>query len=245
MFREKNLREKSFTERSNRKRVYGDRQRETSVFIYNLPYELDKFGVAGVFRKAGRISDVYIPSHQKYKRSGRYGFVRFHSKEEAWRCISSFHGGRIGGQKISVLAKPKKQGPSFRNNWSRHQPKPAKIKKEWRKKEKDGVHKMQKTRREKHQEQPQEKELQQQEKELQVHAVISGQVNEEVEEWLDRTLVGTTAEPRDLATLTSAVMSGYSPEIKISAISCYQFLLVFPTVEKMLEALNDQVELEQ
>ena len=244
--RERGVRENIFSGRANRTRVYGDKSRETSVFVYNLPYKLDKFGVAGIFKKAGRISDIYIPVHQNYKRSGRYGFVRFYSKEEAWRCIRSFHGGRIRGQKISVsLARPKKQGPGSRKNWARYQPKPATIKKEWRRKEKVDAHKLQMTNREDHQEQQNEKDLQQQQKEMQVYAVISGQRNGEVEEWLDRALVGTTAEPRDLATLTSAIMSGYSPEIKISAISCYQFLLVFPTVERMIEALDDQVELQQ
>ena len=238
-FREKNSRESRFRAGPKRERLYGSGQKETSIFIYNLPYEIDKFGVAGVFRKAGRISDVYIPSHQKYKRSGKYGFVRFYSKEDAWKCINLFHGGRIRGQEISVSwAKPKKQTLSPRSNWSRHQPKTAKVKKEWRKKVKEGALEKEKTTRQLHQEQ-------QQDKELKMHAVISGQVNHELEEWLHRSLIGITAEPRDLATLSSAVMSGYSPEIRISAISCCQFLLVFPTEEKMLEALNEHLELEQ
>ena len=228
-----------FREKSIRKRGYEESQREISVFVYNLPYELDQFGVAGIFRKAGTISDVYIPYHQKYKRSGRYGFVRFRTKEDAWRCIKSFHGRKIRGQRISVsLAKPKKQAPSWRNNWTRIQQRTAKFNKEWRKKDKDGLHMVEKTKREEHQ-------AQQQKEDQKVYAVISGQVNSEMEEWLARTLVGTTAEPRDLATLASAVMSGYSPEIKVSAISCYQFLLVFPTVDKMLEALSNPMELEQ
>ena len=77
-------------------------QREVSVFVYNLPSSLDQFGVAGIFQKAGTISDIYIPHHQRSKSHGRYGFVRFHKMEDAWRCIKLFNGGRIRGQRISV-----------------------------------------------------------------------------------------------------------------------------------------------
>jgi len=206
------------------------------MFVHNLPNTIDEFGVAGVFKKAGRVSDVYIPAKQKNRRGGRFGFVRFYTNEEARRSIALLHGRRIRGQRIGVfLAKPKRQPYYPSQNRPRTQQRKAQLRKEWRRRDKSSLENLEKS----------SNQTQQGDEGQNVYAVISGQVNNEMEGWLTRTIVGTTAEPRDLDTLASAIISGYNPEVKVSALSCNQFLLVFPTEEKMLEALHDQVELGQ
>jgi len=214
----------------SRVRFSGVRKTEISVFVYNLPRSLDQFGVAGIFQKAGTISDVYLPHHQRFKSQGRYGFVRFHKLEDARRCIKLFNGGRVRGQRISVsMANPKKQSQSYSRSRSIAQYREVQVTKDWRRMGGAGFRSKDKRGGE----------------EQSIHATITGQVNDEFEVWLARSLVCTTEDPRDLATLASAVMEGYGPGIKVSALSCCKFLLIFPTVECMTEALEHQEELEQ
>ena len=35
--------------------------KEYTVFVANLPDDLDQYGLKGVFKKAGQVSDTYIP----------------------------------------------------------------------------------------------------------------------------------------------------------------------------------------
>jgi len=51
------------------------RRREFTVFVDNLPQQLDQYGLKGICRKAGRVSDVYIP-FRKARRTRKLGFVR-------------------------------------------------------------------------------------------------------------------------------------------------------------------------
>ena len=41
--------------------------KEYTVFVANLPDDLDQYGLKGIFKKAGQVSDTYIPR----SRSGR------------------------------------------------------------------------------------------------------------------------------------------------------------------------------
>ena len=68
---------------------------------------------------------------------------------------------------------------------------------------------------------------------------LIGQINEELEEWLDT----TANEPRDLATLTSAIIDGFGKCSRISAMSSFKFILTFPTLEAMQDALPNQDQL--
>jgi len=74
---------------------------------------------------------------------------------------------------------------------------------------------------------------------------LVGQRNEDFEEWLGRSLICTAEEPRDLATLSSAIMDGFGQCSKISALSSFKFLSTLPTKEGMIEALAHQEELQQ
>ena len=212
------------------------RGRVFSVFVSNLPRWLDRFGLNGIFRKAGRICDVYIPTRSGRKGEGRYGFVRFRNVEDAIRSILLFHGAIVRGNRLHVMeARPKmkpKQIPQRQKGaqWV-DDFRPSKRRLEWRQK---GVGNFRKGDlvSSSHEDQS-------------LRVSLVGEVNEDNEEWLSRSLVCTVVEPRDLATLSSAIMYGYDPCIKLSALSSFKFLLTFPTEERMEEALEHQTELHQ
>ncbi|KAJ8445636.1 hypothetical protein Cgig2_018577 [Carnegiea gigantea] len=73
---------------------------------------------------------------------------------------------------------------------------------------------------------------------------IKGEVNVEFEDWLRRSLVCTSEEPRDLATLSSTIINGYGQCIRICALSSYKYILTYPSETLMEEALNNHEELD-
>jgi len=81
-------------------------RREVSVFINNIPERLDKYGLKGIFNKASKVSDVYIPVCRRKGSGIRFGFVRFWNKYEVMKSIQILNNAIIRGCKISVsLAK--------------------------------------------------------------------------------------------------------------------------------------------
>jgi len=192
---------------------------------------LDKYGLAGIFQKAGAISDTYIPLRQGPRIRGRFGFVRFYRLEDARRCIALFNRGRIRGMRIHVsMARPKRQDQSHRSTRSKGTLRSVGVRKVWRKKS-PGPN--------------QQKVGRTSEEEAASQLIVRGQTNEVLEEWLETTLVCTTEEPRDMATLESAIIEGLGQPFKLRALSCVQFLLTFQNVQIMYEVLEQQVELEQ
>ena len=208
------------------------RRKEFSVFVQNLPHSLDQFGLRGVFQRAGAITDTYIP-YQHGSKKDRYGFVRFYKIEDARRSIQRFHESRIRGRKIYVsMAKPKKQFQQGRRHRKHSQNRDIMARKVWRK-----VERKVKTSTEGNRSQEQANQK--------FKATIVGQRNEDVEMWLERSLVCTTEEPRDLATLESAIMEGFGQSFKLRALSSFKFLLTLPTQEALHEALDNHHELDQ
>jgi len=136
----------------------------------------------------------------------------------------------LGVMKVHVsMGKPKKQGQKVSRDRSKGTTKRLTFRKEWRRKsdeEKRG-------------------EVSYSQENQAIQANITGQPNEDFEVWLERTLVCTSAEPRDLATLESALVEGLGLSFKLSALSCFQFLLIFPTMESLGEALDYHHELQQ
>ncbi|KAJ8426844.1 hypothetical protein Cgig2_025249 [Carnegiea gigantea] len=74
--------------------------------------------------------------------------------------------------------------------------------------------------------------------------ILQGEVNSEFISWLNRSLVCTSDDSRDLGALASASISGYGQCTKIYSLSSFKFILTFPTVEQMEEALNNYQELD-
>jgi len=73
---------------------------------------------------------------------------------------------------------------------------------------------------------------------------LKGEVNEEFHTCLSRSLVCTSEEPRDLASLSSAIISGYGQCTKICALSGFKFILTFQSRDEMEEALRNHEELD-
>ena len=74
--------------------------KEFTVFVDNLPEDLDQYGLKGIFKKAGQVSDAYIPRRRSGRKAHRFGFVRFNSLNEAARSISMLNGSTIRRNRI-------------------------------------------------------------------------------------------------------------------------------------------------
>ena len=223
-------------------------EKEFSVFVHNIPTELDPHGLRGIFQKARRVSDTYIPYRRTRRNNARYGFVRFRREDEANRSISLLNNAVIRGRIISVSrARNEKRSPQHQYNkhplrerlhpqhkvWKRKNNQQNQV---WRRvqkqKAKSGVRNAYTG-------------VTEINEECQLHKIaLEGILNEEFTEWLARSLVCTTEEPRDLATLASAINSGFGLCSKICALSSLKFILTFPTMAQMEESLNNHEELD-
>ena len=114
------------------------RHKEFLVFVSNLPPRLDQYGLQGIFQKAGRVCDSYIPNRRSRKSQVRFGFVQFHKIENANKSIQIFHGATVRRNRLHVtMAKPKRnyqweQGLKLQRKM---EPRSVKIRKDWRRKE--------------------------------------------------------------------------------------------------------------
>jgi len=71
------------------------------VKVENLPRNLDKFGLKGIFQRVGPVSDSYIPSKQGRSRK-RFGFIRFWKEIDAVNCVLRLNGIMVRGCRIRV-----------------------------------------------------------------------------------------------------------------------------------------------
>jgi len=77
------------------------KRRSFSVFVDNLPHNIDSYGLKGIFRKARNVCDSYIPS--KLGRTGkRLGFVTFWNEGDVVKSIKLFNRSIIRGSRIKV-----------------------------------------------------------------------------------------------------------------------------------------------
>jgi len=75
---------------------------EVLVFVPNIPVNIDKYGLRGIFSRAGRVSDVYISAGRIRGSGERFGFVRFRSRYDAMRSIQMFNNAKIRECKVNV-----------------------------------------------------------------------------------------------------------------------------------------------
>ncbi|KAJ8425219.1 hypothetical protein Cgig2_015695 [Carnegiea gigantea] len=166
------------------------RRREFTVFVDNLPQQLDQYGLKGIFRKAVRVNDVYIP-FRKAKRMRKFSFVRFWSQGETTKGIL-------------MLNKKKNE---FRDN------------------------------------SVEAKNLRFSQEDQQGSKILHVEVNSEFISWLNRSFVCTSDDPKDLGALARALISGCGQCTKIYSFCSFKFILTFPMVEQMEEALNNHQDL--
>ena len=72
-----------------------------TIFVDNIPQSLDKFGLKGIFQRAGRVSESFIPLNQGRLRK-RYGFVRFWNEVDARNSIRVLNNTMVRGIRIRV-----------------------------------------------------------------------------------------------------------------------------------------------
>jgi len=216
------------------------------VFVRNLPEELDRFGLRGIFEKIGKVHDSYIPRRGTQWKGRRFGFVRFRQLRDATACIQRLNGTWVRGHKIHIsMARPR------RINQSRWMRKGTNSRQVWLPKRSNTslgtnnnakqvwIPKMNDQRRDNS-----KKIRQRNEEEVRVPC-LKGQPVEYHKEWLQRTLVCTSEIPRDVATIHSAISMRLGPSVKITALSSYKFLLTFLTVEDMRQTLSNLEDMKQ
>ncbi|KAJ8443787.1 hypothetical protein Cgig2_017268 [Carnegiea gigantea] len=168
-------------------------RRQFSVFIYNIPTKLDHHGLKGVFQRVGRLSDTYIPHRRTRRSNARFEFVRYSRENEAIRSILLFNNANIRGSRSLVSRARHEKGRIQQQSYNMHftgkRKETYQIELNSRDAE-EGVN---------------------QESQWHKRALVET-INEEFEEWLSKSLVCTTEEPRDLATLASAINNGFGDE---------------------------------
>ncbi|KAH7865037.1 hypothetical protein Vadar_001483 [Vaccinium darrowii] len=83
-----------------------DRLNYISVYVDNLPFEMDEVWLRQIFKGYGEVMDVYIPKKRSSRFNTKFGFIRFLSMEEAHRAIQDLDGFLIRDFNIHVnLAK--------------------------------------------------------------------------------------------------------------------------------------------
>ena len=168
-------------------------RREVSVFVSNIPDRLDKYGLKGLFSRAGRVSDVYIPMGRRKGSGRRFGFVRFRHKYEAQKSIKLLNNAKVRGCRLYVSVARYAKGHNRPGNqipeMSRKK-EGCQVRQVWRKKRFLGDE-------EEDQGKVTEKKTVAQDR--QACRTIEGHVNEEFIPWLSRSLVCTSEEPRDLS----------------------------------------------
>ena len=227
--RERNKREGNTSRTKNGKawRARVNLENGVSVYVSNIPAVLDKFGLQGIFNRAGKVLDSFIPKRRLNGTRVRYGFVRYATWNEARKSIQLLHNKSIRGYRIAVnMARINKGTDGTRKPHERHVekriPNTSRIKKkEWRpvkKKEWRPVKKQHGN---------------------ETLPSIQGQVNEDFLPWLSKSLICTSQEPRDITTLSSAIFNGYGQVSRVYALSGYKFILTYPTEEARDEALRN------
>jgi len=228
---------------NNRKQGRG-RQNPTeqfgvSIYVNNLPHELDKYGLRGIFSTIGRVVDSYIPKGNRLASRPKYGFVRFASTQEANRSVQLLNSKIIRGHKIVIsLAKsirPNRRKDQQQNSQNKPLKGPSKCqnRREWRR-----IRKPEEDSRQKASPAHQYREP------IPLTKSVIGNVNADFIPWLSTSLVCSSLEPRDVANLANAINSGYGQCNHIYALSGYKFILTFQNEEAMEEALQHPEELQ-
>ncbi|KAH7865128.1 hypothetical protein Vadar_002587 [Vaccinium darrowii] len=73
-----------------------------SVYVDNLPYEMDEVWLRQIFKGYGDVVDVFIPNKRSSRFNTKFGFVRFRSKAEALDAVQDLHGILIRDFRVQV-----------------------------------------------------------------------------------------------------------------------------------------------
>ena len=78
------------------------REETFSVFVSNLPQQISKADIENIFRKAGRLQDVFIPKDKRDNSNRGFAFVRFANLAEAKKAAEMGKGRVWGGRKLQA-----------------------------------------------------------------------------------------------------------------------------------------------
>ena len=192
------------------------------MFVDNLPFNLDRFGLKGIFQRAGIVCDSFIPAKLGRLRK-RFGFVRFWSETDVVESIRRFNGINVRGFRIKVCKARYGKGELGGNgNVVSKQDLKLKTRKVWHEKSAPADQLNQK----KHK----------------VVATVKGELNEAFLDWLNNSLICVSNEVWDLEDLTrTLVKDGCS---KIRALSKFKFVLTYQTSEQKEDALKNHAKLD-
>ena len=200
-----------------------------TVFVDNLPQVLDRYGLKGIFRKAESVSDSYIPLKQDRSRK-RYNFVRFWKEEDAMNNILVLNSTTIRGATIRVcMAKYDKGSIDSNANQA--------FKQSWRRKLKQKERKVWKEKA------SQANQVRSNHMEQAMTTTLKGEMNAEFMEWLTRSVVCESKEPRDLEVLSKALVKDDCS--KMYVLSKFKFIFTYHTVEQMEESLKNREKLDK
>merc|ERR1712180_284101 len=84
---------------------------EYKVFVGSLSFDAKDEDLREHFEKYGDIKEVFIPTNRETGKPRGFGFVEFHSKEDAEAAVDGAQGDQILGRDINVnMAQPKREG---------------------------------------------------------------------------------------------------------------------------------------
>ncbi|KAI8568693.1 hypothetical protein RHMOL_Rhmol02G0220100 [Rhododendron molle] len=63
-----------------------------TVYVDNLPKDLDVAWLRHLFNGQGKVIDVYMPAQRSLRYNTKFGSVRFKNKEEVLSAIEAFNG---------------------------------------------------------------------------------------------------------------------------------------------------------
>ncbi|KAJ8425772.1 hypothetical protein Cgig2_014886 [Carnegiea gigantea] len=228
----------------NGRRVNEGSRKAFTVFVQNIPQNLDQYGLKGIFQGAGKLSDTYIPLIKGMRNNTRYGFVRLWREEEVVKNVFILNNSTIRRSKIRVCMvkynQGKMRGRKWNNNSREAQWNKRTTRKVWRRKDQNHDWKR-KVRNSDGLKDP--KSTSSDQEEQQNERLMKGELNAEFNEWLNRSLVCTSKEPRDLGALATALISDFGQCTKICLLSNFKFILTFPSIEQMEEVLDNHDEL--
>ena len=210
--------------RMNERKRAGVQSRDGfTVFIENLPCNLDKFGLKGIFQRVGAVSDSYIPAKLGSSRK-RFGFIRFWKETDAVNSVLRLNGVLIRGCRIRVCRARYGKG-SIRSNEKGISKLNLKMvsRKRWREKRSRANQGMEN------------------QKDQEVVATLAGETNECFVEWLSRSIICTSSVSWDLGDIAQALeKAGCS---KVRALTNCKYILTYQSSEQRDEALKNQASL--
>lgn len=78
------------------------RDKTFSVYVANLPKDISKAELEGLFFRAGKIADIFIPVEKGSRESRGFAFVHFDTKREAEKAVDIADRRLWRGRKIKV-----------------------------------------------------------------------------------------------------------------------------------------------